>query len=270
MSAPYLSVHGAFITHPGPTRRDNQDAIFFGLIPGAVIHCGDTMAQARAVHHMEESYWMVALADGIGGNVSGGKASCELVTALANCEEPTPKKIEATLGKINQRFHDWGKSDPSISGLGATVVGLVNGPSGLFTFNVGDARLYRKQDRFLTQLTHDDTLASLAENQGLIRQGEPRPMHLHSLTQSVGGTAELRMIQPHIHFIEIHRPTQFLLCTDGLTDTLALDRIEEIMNAYPEPGERANHLFRAAMNARAPDNLTIAIVQIGTPAEKGL
>ena len=263
MPAPYLAIQGAFITHPGPTRAENQDSIFFGLVPGGGMICaGETMTQSKVLHHPQESYWMVALADGMGGHASGAKASREVVTELANCDEPTPRKIEATLNKVNQRFFEWGQEDRSLAGLGATVVGLVNGPSGLFAFNIGDARLYRKQDRFLTQITTDDTLANFAETQGLIRQGEPRPIHLHSLTQSVGGTTEVRPIQTHIHFLEILRSSHFLLCTDGLTDTLALDRIEEILNANLEPGARVNELYHAAMKASAPDNLTIAVVQV--------
>jgi serine/threonine protein phosphatase PrpC len=66
----------------------------------------------------------------------------------------------------------------------------------------------------------------------------------------------------HIYPIEVRRPTRFLVCSDGLTDCLALDQIEETVNVGNDLLETVNRLYQAAHNAGCRDNITILWLEI--------
>jgi serine/threonine protein phosphatase PrpC len=57
-------------------------------------------------------------------------------------------------------------------------------------------------------------------------------------------------------------PCRFLLCTDGLTDMLAIDQMEEFVSTSGNATLAVANLFSAAMKAGGQDNTTIIIADI--------
>jgi serine/threonine protein phosphatase PrpC len=146
--------------------------------------------------------------------------------------------------------------------MGASVAGIACGREGAFLFNVGDARVYREQDGFLQLVTKDDSIAQLLVETGQAAPDEVRPANIHQITQAIGGKSEPTPIAPHIEALKLTRPRRFLLCSDGLTDMVAIDRMENILSKHSPATEAVAELFRAAMEAGGEDNATIIVAEI--------
>jgi serine/threonine protein phosphatase PrpC len=89
-----------------------------------------------------------------------------------------------------------------------------------------------------------------------------RPASLHALTQSIGGTKELISLNPHFHPLPMANRARFLLCTDGLTDSLSHGDMERLVVPILGAAAAAQTLFSAAMQAGGKDNITIAVVDV--------
>lgn len=55
---------------------------------------------------------------------------------------------------------------------------------------------------------------------------------------------------------------RYLVCTDGLTDPVPDEAIDEVLRVHDD-GKAAFELWRAAIEAGGPDNITLALVRIG-------
>jgi len=252
-----FTASGAWICHTGKVRKVNEDACLFGGTFGGA----STSAPLRA--SLKKSPWIVALADGIGGHRAGAYASREVLSSLDGAKDFTTREIGELLQATNRRLHEVGRAKPDFEGTGTAVVGLVSGPDGLFGFNVGDARLYRQQGGRLTQVSRDDSVEQLLIHEGLLEATDGvRSNYLHALTQSVGGSAEYHLIDPHFYPISVKSAARILLCTDGLTDMLSNKRIESYIVPQLKPAAAVQTLFSAAMEAGGRDNITIAIVDV--------
>ncbi len=251
-----ITAIGSFLTHPGAVRQRNEDACCFGQPTTSM-----AMLAPETRVCVPDRPWVIAVADGLGGQNSGAQASQEVVGALRECTDHTPDGIQQLLCELNERLLGHARLDARLSGMGATVAGLCHGPAGLFAFNVGDARVYRQQDAFLAQVTQDDSVAQVLVEAGQLEPGTTPVRRQRALTQCLGGRSEQAVVEPHIHPLRISRPSRFLLCSDGLTDMVALEAIEQAV-CHQECASAAAGLFQAAMAAGGRDNVTIVVLNL--------
>ena len=203
----------------------------------------------------------IAVADGMGGHKAGERASALCCEYLEAMEVGSEEQLQQTLCKINGIIFRESRQDPDLSGMGTTVAGMAFIEEGVFAFNVGDSRVYRVQDKFLNKITKDDTSAQALEDAGIWEQGEVRPVTSHSLVQALGGSMEPREISPNTYPCNLKNRATYLLCTDGLTDMLGLDGMEETLGSGT-PDLIVNALFDGAMEAGGRDNITIVYLQV--------
>jgi len=124
-------------------------------------------------------------------------------------------------------------------------------------FNVGDSRAYRVDERALVQLSVDDS-----ED----RDWKPGSLFARSgmLTQCFGGHARFSAIRPHLHVEPCVAGSTYLLCSDGLYETLDEDQILELIGGDLKASVEG--IFRAALGHYASDNVTVALVRIAQHA----
>jgi serine/threonine protein phosphatase PrpC len=212
---------------------------------------------------LDHGSWIIALADGIGGHKAGAYASREVLSSLAVAPELSSRGIAAVLQETNRRLHEVGQERPELEGTGAAVVGVVAGSDGLFGFNVGDARIYRQNAGRMKLISRDDSVEQLLISEGLLEASDGvRSNYMHALTQSVGGSSEHHLLDPHFYPLSVKGTVRILLCTDGLTDMISQREIEEHAVPHLDPAAAVHALFAAAMEAGGRDNITIAIVDI--------
>jgi len=133
--------------------------------------------------------------------------------------------------------------------MGTTVAGVVVTADLVLAFNVGDSRVYAAGPGGVRQLSTDDRLS-----------GDDLPPGI--VTQALGGSDELELVDPHLITSPLSEDSSYLLCTDGLTDPVPADVLDEVLRQY-EDGRAVFELWKAAVEAGGPDNITIALVRPG-------
>lgn len=206
-----------------------------------------------------------AVADGMGGHAAGDLASAAVVNRLA--EVLTPDFIEpgSLLRALEAATADIDLvADDSHRGVGTTVTGAAlvrQGDTPYFAvFNIGDSRVYRYEEEQLSQVTIDHSVVQELVDSGVIHpdDAEHHP-DSNVITRAVGFSAAP---QPDLWLIPIVAGMRLLLCSDGLTKEVPRDQLAMLMGAGMTPGETANELMNAALEAGGRDNVSIIVVDV--------
>jgi PPM family protein phosphatase len=226
-------------TDPGLKRRQNEDA--FVVRPP-----------------------LFAIADGMGGARAGEIASALAAGALNEADDPSggEDRVKQLVQEANRRVHERASSDPSTSGMGTTMTVALVEPNGDITFgHVGDSRAYLLRDGTLEQLTDDHSL--VAE---LVRRGElsARDAEVHPqrsvITRALGTDPD---VDVDAFTIRPQPGDLYLLCSDGLSDMVAGDTIEEILRTHRDDLDAAaKALVRAAKRGGGDDNITAVLFEM--------
>jgi protein phosphatase len=85
-------------------------------------------------------------------------------------------------------------------------------------------------------------------------------VYRHVVTNVVGGT--LDSVQVDVQEFDLQGEDILLLCTDGLTDMLANDRIAAILQAERDPGVACDRLVDEALKQGGRDNITAIVTHL--------
>lgn len=240
--------HVTAITHRGRIRPRNEDTVAVGRWI-----CNGSMDEPRVFAPSSARPFVCLVADGIGGHAAGDVASRRAAEFLA---EAAPDSADAAaladaLRRLNRVLFEATARDRALAGMGTTVAGLVLRQDGILWFNVGDSRVYRLRDGSLTQVSVDDSPPASADGS----------MTSHILTQALGGAATPVEIDPHAGAEPVMVGAKYLVCSDGLSDMLPPEWIED---AVAESDlETARNLLERTMAAGARDNVSIVLASIG-------
>lgn len=239
------------ISDRGCVRAHNEDMVLIG---------SDLLRDATKDLEIDisaEATYFLAVADGLGGHKAGEVASELALASLREKlgilepsldEEALKGRLTVWLEEIHTLLLEEGVKDPQKKGMGATLCGLLIYGGRFFYLNAGDSRLYRYRNGNLLQISHDHTIRAQTGNMRISRS---------VLSNSVGAGEKI--------FVEFGPAggklldgDVFLLCSDGLTDMLADDRIEEILSG-DAPAER---LLEAAKDSGGKDNISIILIDV--------
>lgn len=231
-------------TDTGPRRGGNEDrlAVSGWIWPGT---------DGAWLHALDASRGFAAVADGMGGHQAGELASGTVAATLSAAlpAADTETEVERAIRLANDRVFEAMYSPEGRPGMGSTAAGVVLRGRRALVFNVGDSRVYLRRDGRLSQLTLDDTPERGAGVGG---------WRSHALTQSLGGSFSRFTIKPHVRWLAIDPLDSLLVCTDGLTDMLSDEEVEDVLaRRGPNP---AAALVAAAVEAGGRDNVTAVAV----------
>ncbi|MBM1186226.1 MULTISPECIES: PP2C family protein-serine/threonine phosphatase [Pseudomonas] len=234
--------HSAARTDPGKVRARNEDAF---------LECP------------QHGLWVVA--DGMGGHQGGDIASQLIVASLADL--PVEVDFDARLKNVRQCLH-WlnrrlgqeltvtaGRSD---SIMGSTVVAVLMEGNRAACVWAGDSRCYLWRGQRLYQLSRDHSLQQqlIDEQQMSAEQAKAHPS-AHALTRAVGASEQLTL---DVLELETCPGDAFLLCSDGLYQSLSTDALGHALN-LPAPQLALERLFAGALRGEARDNLTAVVIR---------
>lgn len=234
--------HSAARTDPGKVRARNEDAF---------LECP------------QHGLWVVA--DGMGGHQGGDIASQLIVASLADL--PVEVDFDARLKNVRQCLH-WlnrrlgqeltvtaGRSD---SIMGSTVVAVLMEGNRAACVWAGDSRCYLWRGQRLYQLSRDHSLQQqlIDEQQMSAEQAKAHPS-AHALTRAVGASEQLTL---DVLELETCPDDAFLLCSDGLYQSLSTDALGHALN-LPAPQLALERLFAGALRGEARDNLTAVVIR---------
>jgi len=246
-----LRIVGAGITHRGTVKDNNEDCLAVGFWVSQ-----DTMGEARPFEHELDLPFACIVCDGMGGHNDGEKASLLVAKGLARrIVTLGPKGIANSVRAVNAELSAHVREHPELAGMGSTTVGLAAHERSLAIFNVGDSRAYKMGERGLMQLSADDTPVPNWK----LGSGRARSTRL---LQCFGGRTTFSDIQPNVNLEPCVPGSTYLLCCDGLYETLTEEEMAALIGADLKASAEA--LLRAALEKKAADNVTIALVRVSS------
>lgn len=208
----------------------------------------------------ELKFFMVA--DGMGGHAAGEVASQTAVDSAAdfNFDPAAPlESLSSLTYQINQEIINKSQQNQEYRGMGTTFAAVIVKSDTLYYVNLGDSRiyLYNKQEQNLRKISKDHSLVADLLRQGKITEEEAfNHPKKNIVTQALGLDNDLELDKGQLR---LSPDDYLLLCTDGLTDMIRKDKIEEVFNKNNDPEEIAEKLLQAALNSGGYDNITLIV-----------
>jgi protein phosphatase len=206
---------------------------------------------------------LLAMADGMGGHAGGDIASSTVIGALVDLDGEALGSSEASSALLqritaaNDRLAEIAKAEPSLLGMGTTLIAILRSHNKLVLAHIGDSRAFLARDGKLTQITKDHSFVQNLVDEGRITEEEAMGHPQRSLvTRVLTGQDD---DEPDVTVREARIGDRYLIASDGLTDYVAGDTIAEMVLAGETPGATADRLVELALKAGAPDNVTIVI-----------
>ena len=231
---------------------------------------------------VDDALGLVAVADGMGGHMSGEVASSGALAALAASladgdaalqkmgEEGDPDatdldlrwngtvRLRRAVDRANALLYEQNRARGQADGdgMGSTLTGLQFLPAlgAVLSFHVGDSRLYRYRDGALVQLTRDQTAYQLALESGA--PGELPPRNL--LLQAIGPAP---VVAPDFDYHEVRAGDLLLLCSDGLHGWVPHAEIAALLRREDDPGAACAGLLDLSRRHASRDNVTVLLAR---------
>lgn len=207
------------------------------------------------------------LADGMGGHQAGDVAARTAVETVAEelrqLEIVSDDSLIQSIKTANKAIRTMASKEPACRGMGSTIVVTSFYEDKVSYAHVGDSRLYAYWDNKLQQLTEDHTLAQQYVNDGLLSVEDSKNWTGRNLLIKALGIEE--DAKPNLGYRELHPGQTYLLCSDGLTDPLSDEQIKEVLAEDSLSTDKiAEELVHLANQGGGPDNVSVAVVVIGT------
>ncbi|PWM44227.1 MAG: Stp1/IreP family PP2C-type Ser/Thr phosphatase [Clostridiales bacterium] len=204
--------------------------------------------------------------DGMGGH-NGGNVASELAVRtldnllVSNFEDPATVNIEAllrsTVRTANGTVFLHSLKDETLKGMGTTVVMAYYMPERIYIANVGDSRAYFFDGERLTQVTRDHSLVQeMLDKNEITPEEAKRHPYKHVITRVLGVTSD---VDVDIMTMDFGNEDVLLLCSDGLTNMLTDEEIEEVLAEFPYK-DACDELVRLANEHGGQDNITVTLI----------
>ncbi len=238
-----FSGSSAALSHTGKVRSNNQDSGYSGSN-------------------------LFVVADGMGGHAGGDVASSIAIAHLQPLDRVYPstaeaeKALEDTIHAAAKDLISTARARPELAGLGTTVCAIIMVDDYAVIAHIGDSRIYLYRNDALTQITTDHTFVQRLVDSGRITPEEARYHPRRSVLMRVLSDMES---DPEVDtFVMPTRPgDRWLLCSDGLSGVVDDTHTAKTMALGLAPGRTADLLLKQALDAGAPDNVTMVIVDVG-------
>ncbi len=262
----------AALTHQGNVRSTNEDQFL------VVRRRRDAVVLASSVADIDVSIgqqhsWLLGVADGVGGHVSGEVASATALSTILNVandlsswvmrpgepvREDFDERVEVYATAIQQALQNRAESDRALAGMATTLTTAYIFGDNAVVVNLGDSRCYLVRSDEIHQITRDHTLGRDLEEKGL--PAEVVRTYRNVLTRcfnTAGETVNMDAFQ-----LSLQPNDQLLLCTDGLTDMVNDQVILQLITADCPTKIAAEHLVTAALNNGGRDNITVVLARV--------
>lgn len=236
-------------TDLGLVRNNNEDAVTF-----------------------EAASRLCILADGMGGYNAGEIASGMAVAFIksemgrwlsqagkhASAKE-VRRALEICVENANHSIFNAADANPPYAGMGTTLVVGVFQQDRLILGHVGDSRCYRLRGGDFQQITKDHSLLQEQLDAGLITAEQARTSTNKNLVTRALGVDDTVMLEVHEHRVE--SGDVYLMCSDGLSDMVSDEGIEDVVSGGASLEQKARQLIVIANGAGGRDNISVLLAR---------
>lgn len=244
-----LEIHA--VNDIGCSRTNNEDM----MSVGGILLRDASLELPVEIDDESDSYFYILVSDGMGGHEKGEEASELLLKCISdsfmdgrispeNAEENLRKLVYEVSCTLNMR----GIEENQERILGCTLTGVIWIGARTYLVNAGDSRTYRLRSGILKQLTTDDTERGIT--------GDENASKL--LLNAIGGGSHGRLTVEDITD-RIMEGDTILVCSDGLTDMVDDEGIEEILCRNERPAES---LVETSNRNGGADNISVIVAHL--------
>ena len=214
----------------------------------------------------EPDIGLYVLADGMGGAKAGECASRMAVDTVSEVIRQAGRRDSQVLLKAveeaNARVLKAAHSDPTLEGMGTTLVAALEVDGTLCIASVGDSRAYVMDDGGLRMVTDDQTWVNeVGRPMGLDEESLRNHPWRHVLTMAIGASAPLTV---NYYSVPLSPGSLVLMCSDGLHGVVGAAELEQILRGGRNGvslEDSCRRLVEAAKKAGGPDNVTALLVR---------
>ncbi|QTX06027.1 PP2C family protein-serine/threonine phosphatase [Agromyces archimandritae] len=235
----------AAVSHVGRVRSNNQDSGYAGRR-------------------------LFLVADGMGGHAGGDVASAITTQYMQRADVDFGDAREAAVGleeallEANRRLAETVAEHTELTGMGTTFSGIVVEGDRVAIAHIGDSRIYLLRGGELSQISTDHTFVQRLVDSGRITAEEamvhPRRSVLMRVLGDVESTPEIDTL-----VLDTRAGDRWLICSDGLSGFVSFETLHELLDSEASAKLVADRLVKASLDAGAPDNVTVVLVDIGEP-----
>jgi serine/threonine protein phosphatase PrpC len=254
------------------------------LLSGAVLDAYGCTDPGRVCERNDDSFLLLAeeplfaVADGVGGAPAGDVASAEVMacfrkvftryrtatSSASSQEERAVELLQLAVERAHLEIRQLATRDPSLRGMGSTVVVIAALGHCFVIGHVGDSRAYRLRSGTFELLTDDHTVARQLLRQGLINASElENNPFKHVLERSVGAKDHPSL---DVRFEGVLPGDTYLLSTDGLHGVVDDNELAAILKVHANAELAAKALVALANEKGGFDNITAVVVRVLPPA----
>lgn len=214
-------------------------------------------------HCLEAGVFVVC--DGMGGAAAGEVASRiavdTVIERLCTVSSPDDRRraLIESIAAANRLVHSRSSSDPSLQGMGTTLVVLAVQDHSAFIGHVGDSRCYLFRAGRLLRETNDHSLVDEQVRLGYMTPEDAERSPLKNVITRAIGTQP--SVEPEVSELSIQPGDTFLLCSDGLIREVPDDKIAALLNHTGSIEEHCRQLIEAANKTGSHDNVTVILVR---------
>ena len=215
---------------------------------------------------IEPDLGLYVLADGMGGAKAGERASRMAVDTVAEmvflAQRRDSQVLLSAVEEANRRVREASHSDPSLEGMGTTLVAALEMGDGLSIASVGDSRAYLLDEDGFRVITEDQTWVNeVGRPLGLDEESLRNHPMRHVLTMAIGASTPLTV---NYYSVRMQDGATVLICSDGLHGVVEAPKIEQILRGSADGSaldESCRRLVEAAKAEGGPDNVTCLLVR---------
>ena len=237
----------AYLTDPGQVRDHNEDSVT--IVKNA------------------QGEILMAVADGMGGHKGGEIASSIAITHIGKRfidtssvgnKEDAINFLKEIVSEANMLLYKYTEDNPESNGMGTTIVIALLTKEFLLFGNIGDSSGYVIKNKKLYKITNDHTLVNLLVKSGEITEEEAKDHpRKNVLMRALGANISVEM-----DIFDVERDVSaILLCSDGLTNMLAEEQIERVLDSNVDVDAKVQKLINKANNRGGTDNISVAYLQ---------
>lgn len=216
--------------------------------------------------------FLLVVCDGMGGGPGGKTASEVAKKAFARCinssnKLATPEEtLKMAVAKAEEAIEERTAQDPSLMGMGSTLVALLINKDQAWIAHLGDSRCYQMRRRRMIFRTKDHSLVGeLVQYKTLTEEQARTSPQSNVITRALGSTANH---VAEIESVSYCKGDRFILCTDGVWGIMPQEQLLSRFAATPDASVMADNLSKEIDNIGFAtdghhDNHTLAVVDMG-------
>ena len=222
-----------------------------------------------------EDIVVALVCDGMGGAAAGEVASRIACKNFTECITPKLRKIKEGItdraeliisveraifeasALSNSEVFKKSSSDNKLSGMGTTLSGCIIMDEILWTFNIGDSRVYHVTDDGVEQLTVDHSLVQSLLDSGKITEEEAQNHpNKNVILRAIGIGRSVECDVCHMSLDGGY----YLICSDGLSNYYEKETFINVIASDRPIAEKVERLVSFANAQGGSDNITVVLI----------